>query len=144
MLWWKSQLGKYYLNHTSLSLIAQCRDTLLSQTTKRHTLRHPPPLTATSPPSQKPSPSASANTAGSKTILPFSSHAHPNPKPANATSILKKFHAFLMSVALAKVTTSIPSSSSLSLPAPAKVRNSGDFTGIWKRFLYCFSRFSRC
>jgi len=39
--WWKSKLGKYYLAHISPSLIAQYRDELLSQTTRRNKLRSP-------------------------------------------------------------------------------------------------------
>lgn len=37
--WWKSHLGKYYLAHISPSLIASLRDQLLSETTRRNTLR---------------------------------------------------------------------------------------------------------
>lgn len=41
MLWWKSKLGKYYLNHISPSLIANCRDQLLAEATTRGSLRSP-------------------------------------------------------------------------------------------------------
>jgi site-specific recombinase XerD len=39
MLYRKSKLGSYYISHISPSLIAQHRDELLSQITKRHKLR---------------------------------------------------------------------------------------------------------
>lgn len=41
MLWWKSKLGKYYLNHISPSLIASCRDELLAEATCRGSIRSP-------------------------------------------------------------------------------------------------------
>src|ERR1700722_5997058 len=39
MLWWKDKLGSYYLSHISPSMIATLRDELLSETTRRKSLR---------------------------------------------------------------------------------------------------------
>lgn len=39
--WWKAKLGKYFLCRITPSMIAELRDTLLSETTRRNTLRSP-------------------------------------------------------------------------------------------------------
>ena len=41
ILWWESKLGKYYLAHITPSMIAQLRDELLDEATRRHTIRSP-------------------------------------------------------------------------------------------------------
>lgn len=41
LLWWKSHLGSYYLCHITSSMIAELRDKLMSETTRRHKLRTP-------------------------------------------------------------------------------------------------------
>lgn len=41
LLWWKSQLGKYLLCHITAPMIAEMRDKLLGETTRRHRLRTP-------------------------------------------------------------------------------------------------------
>lgn len=41
MTWWKSELGSYYLCHVTPSMVAELRDKLLTQTTRRKNLRTP-------------------------------------------------------------------------------------------------------
>ena len=39
--WWKAKLGKYFLCHITPAMIAELRDSLMRETTRRGTLRSP-------------------------------------------------------------------------------------------------------
>lgn len=41
LTWWKSKLGSYFLCHITPAMIAECRDRLMSETTRRRKLRTP-------------------------------------------------------------------------------------------------------